>query len=157
PAVLGKLPKGESLVILLDEFDVLADAETQRAASATLFGYLGGLLSAMAPRLQFVFVIGRNLEDLSYLAQPLFKALPAERVSLRSRADAEALMRTSEANGSLAWTEEAISAAWALTHGHPYLLQHLCWQIWQRIQDIWQRADERPASAPHVRPQDVEA
>jgi hypothetical protein len=79
PEVLGKLPAGESLVVLLDEFDVLADAESQRAASASFFSYLGGLLRAFAPKLRFVFVIGRNWEDLSYLAQPLFKAFPAER------------------------------------------------------------------------------
>src|SRR5262249_21503963 len=59
PAVLDKLGKGKSLVVLLDEFDVLADVESQRAVSATFFGYLRELLASMAPRLGFVFVIGR--------------------------------------------------------------------------------------------------
>lgn len=148
PSVLGGLAKGESVVILFDEFDVLADVESQRAASATFFGYLREMLASTAPRLGFVFVIGRNLEDLSYLAQPLFKALPAERISLLSQSDAEALMRMSEVEGSLSWSDEAIAAAWALTHGHPYLLQHLCWQVWQR-------AHEGQDPSPRVRPENM--
>ncbi len=82
PPVLGGLPEGESLVVLLDEFDVLADAESAKAASASFFGYLRELLEKVAPRLRLVFVIGRNLEELSYLVGPLFKALPKEHVSL---------------------------------------------------------------------------
>src|SRR5262249_43980071 len=106
PAVLDRPGEGKSLVVLLDEFDVLADVESRRTASATFFGYLRELLASVAPRLGFVFVIGRNLEELSYLAQPLFKTFPAERVSLLSPGDAEMLIRMSEANGSLAWSDE---------------------------------------------------
>jgi len=132
PPVLAQLPPSERLVVLLDEFDVLADAKSSQSASSTLFAYLRELLAATAPRLRFVFVIGRNIEDLSYLAQPLFKALPAARVSLLAPPDAENLVLLSEDNNTLAWRKDAITATWELTHGHPYLLQHLCWQIWQR-------------------------
>ncbi len=53
-------------------------------------------------------------------------------VTLLRRDQAEALVRASEGSGRLPWSDEAIEAAWALTHGHPYLLQHLCWHVWQR-------------------------
>jgi AAA ATPase domain len=49
PPVLDELPDGESLVVLLDEFDVLADAESAKAASASFFGYLRELLEKVAP------------------------------------------------------------------------------------------------------------
>ena len=54
-------------------------------------GALRGLLADAAPKLRLVFVIGRNLEDLSYLAGPLFKTMPSSHVSLLLREEAEAL------------------------------------------------------------------
>ncbi len=132
PPVLGGLAEGGSLAVLLDEFDVLADTGSYKAASEAFFSALQTLLAGAAPRLKLVFVIGRNLEDLSYLAGPLFKALPSKHVSLLPREEAGRVVRMSEANGSLSWSDGAVEATWALTHGHPYLLQHLCWQVWQR-------------------------
>lgn len=132
PRVLGSLPSEDSLAVLFDEFDVLADAKSQKQASETFFAYLRELLIETAPKLRLVFVIGRNLEDLSYLAGPLFKAMPSKHVSLLSRSEAEAVVRLSEKSGTLTWSDDAVVAAWALTHGQPYLLQHICWQVWQR-------------------------
>jgi tetratricopeptide (TPR) repeat protein len=155
PSVFAGLAANESLAVLLDEFDVLADAESQRAASATFFRYLRDLLEKTTPRLKFVFVIGRNLEDLSYLAGPLFKTLPSDHISLLLQPEAEHLVRMSERNGSLPWNPEAIEKTWALTRGHPYLLQHLCWQIWQRAQagdraDRAVTAEDVEAAVPHT-------
>jgi tetratricopeptide (TPR) repeat protein len=96
-----------------------------------------------------VFVIGRNLEELSYLVGPLFKALPRAQVSLLTPEEAQAVAQLSEKNGSLVWRGEAIERVWELTHGHPYLLQHLCWQVWQR-------AHERGQGQWAVRAEDVE-
>jgi tetratricopeptide (TPR) repeat protein len=132
PGVLAGLPAGESLAVLFDEFDVLADTGSQKTVSDAFFTYLRELLAGTAPRLRLVFVIGRNLEDLSYLAGPLFKAMPSKHVSLLLREEAEALVRMSEVDKGLAWKNDAVEVAWGLTHGHPYLLQHLCWQVWQR-------------------------
>jgi hypothetical protein len=132
PPVLAGLPEGGSLAVLLDEFDVLADAGSQRAASEAFFEALRVLLAEAGPKLLLVFVIGRNLEDLSYLAGPLFKTLPTKHVSLLPWQEAQELVRLSEANGSLQWDKDAVLAVWALTSGHPYLLQHRCWQVWQR-------------------------
>jgi formylglycine-generating enzyme required for sulfatase activity len=132
PPVLAGLPEGASLAVLFDEFDVLADAESKKAASEAFFGYLRALLSETAPRLRLVFVIGRTPEELTYLAGPLFKSMSSTHVSLLPREAAEALVRMSEAKGGLRWSDEAVEAAWGLTSGQPYLLQHLCWQVFQR-------------------------
>ncbi|MFQ6102089.1 MAG: hypothetical protein ACE5OS_12770, partial [Anaerolineae bacterium] len=45
PAVLNDLPEGCSLVLLFDEFDVLADPEGEQATVA-FFPYLRGLLAS---------------------------------------------------------------------------------------------------------------
>ncbi len=48
------------------------------------------------------------------------------------------------------WTPEAVEAVWALTHGHPYLTQALCWSAWEQ-------AHEEHDAPPPVRADDVEA
>jgi len=149
PGVLSALPVDTSLVLLFDEFDVLADPKSSQAASA-FFPYLRDLLALDRARLQFVFVLGRNPGDLSSIALSIFKGTASQRVSLLSEKNAEKLVRLSEQNNSLNWKSEAVTAAWKLTHGHPFLTQALCSQIWERVHD------ETDSPAP-VSPADVES
>ncbi len=150
PQILGALPEGVSLVVLFDEFDVLVDVQAKQAAAA-LFPYLRKLLEKNAPRLRAVFVFGRNIDDLENVAHALFKGIPSWQVSLLGRKDAEALIRLSEANGTVAWSEEAVGAAWGLTHGHPLLLQALCGQVWVHAREDRPPEDAtRPVSAEEV-------
>ncbi len=150
PQALEHLPRGHSLVLLFDEFDVLADPEQDQAARA-FFPYLRELLDHDPARLQFVFVLGRNIRDLSHIALALFKGVPTKRVSLLPREDTEALVRLAERNGSLRWPRESVDRVWELTHGHPYLTQALCWEVWERLHE------EEPEEPPVVRPDDVDA
>ena len=134
PTVLDDLPNGSSLVLLFDEFDVLAGSERKEPARA-FFSYLHTLLSVDPGRLQFVFVIGRNVDDLDSIALSLFKSVHARRVSLLGRNDTGVLVRLSEANGTLDWSDEAEERVWVLTCGHPYLTQQLCSHVWHRAYD----------------------
>ena len=149
PAMLDTLPDGSSLVLLFDEFDVLADPQSEQAAAA-FFPYLRGLLASDPRRLQFVFVIGRNVDDLANIALFLFKSTPAKRVSLLSREDTADLVRLSEANDTLLWPIDGVERVWQLTSGHPFLTQQLCSHIWERLYD------EEPDEPPAVSPQDVD-
>ena len=148
PSVLDGLPDGCSLVLLFDEFDVLAAPSAEQAASA-LFPYLRDLLTSDRGRMQFVFVVGRNVDDLDNIALSLFKGILARRVSLLSRDDTANLVRLSESNGTLIWTDEAVERVWALTCGHPFLTQQLCSHVWE------QAYDAEPDGAPVV-PEDVD-
>lgn len=150
PAVLNDLPAGSALVLLFDEFDVLADPKGEQAAAA-FFPYLRDLLTTDPQRLNFVFVIGRNVDDLTNIALSLFKGTASKRISLLSREATTNLIRLSEANDSLHWADEAIDQVWALTHGHPFLAQNICSHVWERAYD------EEPEEAPTVREEDVEA
>ncbi len=150
PQALEHLPRGHSLVLLFDEFDVLAAPEQGQAARA-FFPYLRELLNHDPARLQFVFVLGRNIRDLSHIALALFKGVPTKRVSLLPREDTKALVRLAERNGSLRWPRESVDRVWVLTHGHPYLTQALCWEVWERLHE------EEPEEPPTVRPEDVDA
>ncbi len=149
PQALAALPPETSLVLLFDEFDVLADPKAEQAV-ASFFPYLRDLLALDPARLQFVFVLGRNVTDLSSIALSVFKGAPSRRISLLLEKDARKLIRLSEENGSLQWTPEAVDAVWALTHGHPYLTQALCWSVWEQ-------AHEEHDAPPPVRADDVEA
>jgi len=150
PAVLDRLPDGSSLVLLFDEFDVLADPKAGQAAAA-LFPYLHGLLASDPRRLQFVFVIGRSVDDLANIALCLFKSTPAKRVSLLSREDTDELVCLSEANDTLRWSDDAVEGVWRLTCGHPFLTQQLCSHVWEQVYD------EEPNLLPTVDPDNVDA
>ena len=149
PATLNRLPEGHSIVLLFDEFDVLADPKGGQAG-ADLFPYLRGLLATDPDRLQFTFVIGRKVEDLESIALSLFKGAPSLRVSLLNKADTIELMRLSERNESLKWSSEATEKVWDLTHGHPFLTQQLCSRLWENLYD------SDPTGIPTVLPDDVE-
>jgi len=141
PAVLGDLPEGSSLVLLFDEFDVLADPNAEQAASA-FFPYLRSLLVTDPQRLQFVFAIGRNIDDLTNIALSLLRGTPAQRVSLLSREDTTDVVRLSEANNTLHWPDDVASRVYELTCGHPFLIQQLCSHVWEHVYD--EEPDEPP-------------
>ena len=104
-------------------------------------------------RLQFIFVIGRNVDDLDTIALSLFKGTPYRRVSLLSKNETAKLVRLSEDNGTLHWPKEAVARVWALTNGHPFLTQQVCSHTWEHLY-----ADaENPDEAPTVSPADVDA
>ncbi|MDX9993067.1 MAG: SUMF1/EgtB/PvdO family nonheme iron enzyme [Anaerolineales bacterium] len=140
---------GAALVLLFDEFDVLADPQTGSAA-AEFFPYLRKLLSLDPLRLQFVFVLGRNITDMSSVALSVFKGAPSKRVSLLNQVETFKLARLSEQNNTLFWPEKALETVWDLTHGHAYLTQALCSQVWEAAYD------ESPGQPPKVNPQMVE-
>jgi len=149
PDTLDDLPDDCSLVLLFDEFDVLAAPQKEQAAAA-FFPYLRGLLASDPERLQFVFVIGRNVDDLDTIALSLFKGTPYQRVSLLSREDTVDLVCLSEVNNTLRWPDEAVERVWQLTNGHPFLTQQLCSHVWEQVHD------EEPGEPPTVPPADVD-
>lgn len=150
PSVLSGLAEGSSLVLLFDEFDVLTDSKAEQAGAA-FFPYLRGLLASNPERLQFAFVIGRNVDDLDTIALSFFKGTPYQRVSLLGREDTSELVRLSEANDTLRWPAEAVEQVWQLTCGHPFLTQQLCSYVWERAYD------KDPEEPPMVMPADLDA
>ncbi len=159
PTALKVLPEGHSLVLLFDEFDVLADPKS-KSVNREFFTYFRKLIESNPQKLQFVFVMGRNIGDLSNIALSIFKGVPAERVSLLKREDTETLIRLSEREKSLLWSEAAAEAVWNLTNGHPFLTQALCSQVWEIAWDTFDEEDEDtscPTATPEMVEQAIEA
>ena len=131
--VLERLSSGEVLVLLFDEFDALADPKSEKQAGATFFPYLRDLLSVDLLRLQFVFALGRNVSDMSSIAMSLFKGVESRRVSLLEESETRKLVAISEMDGVLQWNPEAVQEVWNLTHGHPYLIEGLCYYVLENV------------------------
>lgn len=131
-SVFAQMPESATLVLLLDEFDVLDNTQNP---SRGFFNYLRELFRSDFPRLKFVFVLGHNIDDLSNIVYGLFKDVPSKRISFLSEQDIAALVRLSERQGSLDWSDEAVHAVWQLTGGHPFLTQALCGAVWDAAYD----------------------
>lgn len=122
----------ERILVLVDEFDVLG-GETVSSDSAynTLFSYLQDLLIDEQKHLTFVFVVGRRIDELPSRIKATFKSAQCKRVWVLDRAAAHALI-VEPAAGRLRYEPEAVEALLDLTSGHPYFLQLLCYELFDR-------------------------
>jgi tetratricopeptide (TPR) repeat protein len=146
PSVYQAL-KGERLVLLFDEFDVLEEETPIRAAaSTTLFPYLQHLI-VQEPQLAFIFVVGRRIDELPARFQAIFKQARYMRVSLLRGQDAIEVI-TQPARAQLTFATEATEAILGLTAGHPYFTQATCHEIFSHMQHLGKK---------RVTPNDVNA
>jgi hypothetical protein len=150
PDVLNNLSTNASLVLLFDEFDVLANPDSEQAGAA-FFPFLRDLLNTNPIHLNCVFAMGRNIDDLSSIALSLFKGVPAKLVSLLDYKETVQLIHLSQTNQTLNWSNDnAVEKVWQLTNGHPFLTQALCSHIWDRLHN------HNPNEPPTVTLKDVE-
>jgi tetratricopeptide (TPR) repeat protein len=131
PEILNKNAENP-LVLLFDEFDALDD-DLAKHTKTEFFRYLHDLVELNQEKLNFVFVIGSNISDLTQIALALFKGIPAKRVSLLKKEDSFKLIELAEANQTLRWSTRAKNTVWQLTQGHPYLTQQTCFCVWEQL------------------------
>ncbi|NES00425.1 MAG: ATP-binding protein, partial [Symploca sp. SIO1B1] len=118
----------KNMVLMLDEFDALNNYEPTSSV-ATFFPYLQSLLS-QHKKLFIIPVIGRQPDDLPKLLS-LFKGAPTQKIGLLSREDTEKLI-IDPAKDALEYTQDAIEAIVALSQGHPYFTQLLCYAVFAK-------------------------
>lgn len=147
PRVADKARAG-GLVLLFDEFDVLGTTSQtpNQAAGDEFFPYLRRWMSDVED-VNFIFVIGRRPEDLSLSTMSTFKGTRAIQVGTMSREETERVIRQSERVGSLSWQDEAVTAVWNWTHGHPYLTQLLCYVVWENVIDWYEEGEQENPQA----------
>jgi type II secretory pathway predicted ATPase ExeA len=119
----------QSLVLLFDEFDVCNDIK--EPIREDFLNYLKVLLSINTKRLNIFFTIGCDINDFKETLT-LFENMSHYHVSTLDKEETCQLIRLSENNQSLFWSDEAVQKVWELTHGHPFLTQMLCSCIWQQ-------------------------
>jgi tetratricopeptide (TPR) repeat protein len=131
PAVYEVL-EGDRLLVLVDEFDVLGGEEVPPdAAYNVLFSYLQDLLIDEQKHLAFMFVVGRRIDELPSRIKATFKSAQCKRISVLDRAAAQSLI-TRPARGMIEFSPEAVNRLLDLTAGHPYFLQLLCYELFER-------------------------
>lgn len=123
----------KNLILLFDEFDVL-DRPYKGQVGATFLPYLRKWM-ARTYQVHFVLAMGRRPEDLSARMLNAFKQVPARHVSLMDLPESLAIVRQSEHNNTLRWTEAGINRVCYWTQGHPYLTQLLCSEVWESAYD----------------------
>ncbi len=131
PKAVKKTKK--NLILLFDEFDVL-DRPYKGQVGATFLPYLRKWM-ARTYQVHFVLAMGRRPEDLSARMLSAFKQVKARHVSLMDLSESLAIVRQSEHNNTLRWTDAGINRVCYWTQGHPYLTQLLCSEVWERAYD----------------------
>ncbi len=123
PDLYKTLSEGCRPVFLFDEFDVLDQGDEEfldtTIASKALFPFLSQVIDD-DKRTAFVFVVGRRPEDLRFNVHQLFKTFLTKEIWVLDRSSAENLIRQSEVNGTLSFTQEAIERILQLTSSHAY-------------------------------------
>jgi tetratricopeptide (TPR) repeat protein len=147
---LPNLLKNEKngLVLLFDEFDALDD-DLAKQTRTEFFYYLRELVTINREKLNFVFVIGRNVGDLTQIALSLFKEIPTQKVSLLNQEDTFKLIALAESNEML-WPKKSKNKVWELTQGHPYLTQQVCYCVWEALHK------DNITKTPKVSPKQIE-
>lgn len=152
PEFYKALGDNYSPVFLLDEFDALdgKQALEPNAAAKSLLPFIRRLMDEDR-RSVFIFVIGRQTDDLSVDIKATFKSILKKEVWVLDRNDAEKLILQAWENNTLEFEKTATDRILELTNGHPFLTQLICNVIWE------QAYQEGPDSLPLISKTEVEA
>ncbi len=142
-------------VFLFDEFDVL-DLATERdlpetAAARAFRPYLYHLLTTQ-PRLAFVLVFGRRMEDMSVGFSSTLKAAKPFRISFLKHDEAGELILQAEQQDIIHYDRAAVDRIMTLTRCHPYLTQLVCQILFDRAFDLLSDEDK-----PNITVADIES
>jgi tetratricopeptide (TPR) repeat protein len=121
----------KNLVLLLDEFDVLGDSNSDSAVMH-FFPFLLSMISRQQ-QLYIIPVVGRRLNDLPNLLS-LFRQAPTQEIGMLDKISAERLIRN-PALDILDYDADAIDAILELSAGHPYFTQVVCFALFTNARE----------------------
>lgn len=121
----------KKLVLLLDEFDVLSEANSQ-IGNITFFKKIN-LLLQRDQRLFLIPVVGRNINELTDILLFL-KGSPNQEISFLSDDNAK-IMIEKPAEGIIRYNQDAIQAILQLSAGHPYFTQLICYSLFHQARE----------------------
>lgn len=133
PLLYKNIDMGQRLVLLFDEFDVLDQTQEKlpdTAAANAFHPYIRELRDKHQD-ICFVFVVGRRMEELGYEFLSTFKSSFDILVFTLEEQDAIALIKRGETEGAI-FEQDAISEILFITRGHPYFIQLLCQEVFNR-------------------------
>jgi tetratricopeptide (TPR) repeat protein len=147
-------PTSKKLIFLFDEFDVL-DRPYKGQVGATFLPYLRRWVAPICD-VQFVLAMGRRPDELSTQTLNTFRQAQLCHVSLMDISESLTIVRQSEQNHSLYWSDAGINRTFYWTQGHPYLTQLLCSEVWEMLYDEAPHPDEMMPEPPTAMAEDVD-
>ncbi len=133
--VEAKLDGG--LIIALDEFEKIEDLIEANKIPIDFMGFLRGLVQ-MSSKIAFAFAGLHTLEEMTAdYFQPFFASVIPIHVGFQERAATrQILANPGNEDFPLDYIPEALDEIYALTHGQPYLVQLLGFQLVRRYNDF---------------------
>ncbi|MEH1869647.1 MAG: helix-turn-helix domain-containing protein [Nostoc sp.] len=133
--VEAKLDGG--LIIALDEFEKIEDLIEAKKIPIDFMGFLRGLVQ-MSSKIAFAFAGLHTLEEMTAdYFQPFFASVIPIHVGFQERAATrQILANPGNEDFPLDYIPEALDEIYALTHGQPYLVQLLGFQLVRRYNDF---------------------
>lgn len=133
PWVYKTIGDDRRLVLLLDEFDILEEVDEitlkRESSRRKLLPFLRRLLNEDR-QLAMVFAVGRRPSDLNDDISSTFKTSYHKELWVLDKNSAIDLIKQSQDNQTLFYSEEVIERILELTNGHPYITQLLCQCLW---------------------------
>ncbi|PHK38601.1 ATPase [Nostoc linckia z15] len=125
------------LIIALDEFEKIEDLIEAGKIPIDFMGFLRGLVQ-MSSKIAFAFAGLHTLEEMTAdYFQPFFASVIPIHVGFQERAATrQILANPGNEDFSLDYILEALDEIYALTHGQPYLVQLVGFQLVRRYNDF---------------------
>ncbi|MDJ0518770.1 MAG: ATP-binding protein [Trichodesmium sp. MO_231.B1] len=126
---------GKSVVLLLDEFDVLWDDNCSEINP--FIDFLTSIINR-EEKLFIILFLGRRGNSLEFISYLFGGEVPHQELGLLNKSDTKKLI-TEVAKGILEYEPEAIEEIWELAGGHPYYTQLLCFNLFQQARNLNRR------------------
>ncbi|WP_099104262.1 AAA family ATPase, partial [Nostoc sp. 'Peltigera malacea cyanobiont' DB3992] len=125
------------LIIALDEFEKIEDLIEAKKIPIDFMGFLRGLVQ-MSSKIAFAFAGLHTLEEMTAdYFQPFFASVIPIHVDFQERAATRQILANPDNKDfPLDYIPEALDEIYALTHGQPYLVQLLGFQLVRRYNDF---------------------
>jgi len=134
------------LVLMMDEFERLDDLVKTGKVEKNIYDQFRSLMQ-FEKNLTFILAGTHELEELSREYRSLVHNIALIReISFMDKQDAVDLIRQPVLN-LVSYEDNAVDELWRYTHGHPYLLQRLCFDL---ISDMNRRGDGNFIALGHV-------
>jgi AAA+ ATPase superfamily predicted ATPase len=123
------------LIIALDEFEKIEELIDAGKIPSDFMGYLRGLVQ-MSSKVAFAFAGLHTLEEMTAdYFHPFFGSLVNIHVGFQKRAATRQILANPGEDFPLDYNLEALDEIYALTHGQPYLVQLIGFQVVRRYND----------------------
>jgi hypothetical protein len=136
-----RLAPGQRLLLSFDEFEELEQRVKAGKIEKEIFAYLRGVTQT-GRGFTLLFAGLHTLEQMTReYWNPFFQSVQIVRIGYLSELDARQLIIDPVDQFPLSYDEEAIDRIVAVTNSHPYLMQNVCHNLVNRLNDPFQRSN----------------